>query len=333
MEIDYSAMTLEEFVKLENVVDFNTTYDAEFREYISDKPYIKVGAIISGGIVIAYAPLERIPEIFQELQRFYTSQYPFIVGLMDRISMNEAGIIGIHNTPNIDLRGRGVLLGFVDTGIDYTSPAFCYEDNTSKIAYIWDQGATGRIPPNSYFGAEYTKEDINAALASPNPREVVPHQDTSGHGTFLASVAGGLEVGDNVGAAPDSEIIMVKLRRAHPFYIDTLAINPKAQDAYESTDVMLGVEYIIEKAASMGRPVSVCLGLGTNAGGHDGSSLFEKYFYSLVEKTGVALSFAVGNESNSKHHTSGIISKEGEVADIQLRCDNGVTSFSITIVV
>lgn len=331
-DADYASMTLEEFVRLPNVVDFNTNYDAEFREFISDKPYIKVGTILTGGIVIAYAPEERIQGILRGLRRFYTNKYPFILGLMDRLSLSDAGIINIQNTPNLDLKGRGVLIGFVDTGIDYTNNAFRYEDGSSKIAYIWDQTAIGKPPQESYFGHEYSNEELNEALKTQNPHEHVPHVDTVGHGTFLASVAAGREIGEYVGAAPDSEIIMVKLRRAHPFYIDLLAINPNAQDAYESTDVMLGVRYILQKAQKLQRPVVICLGLGTNAGSHDGSSLFEKYFYSIVEETGVVLNFAVGNEANSKHHTNGSIAKEGDTQDVQFRCDNNVTSLSITIV-
>ena len=333
MDVDYSKMTLEEFVALENVVDFNTTYDAEFREYISDKPYIKVGAVLAGDIVIAYTTVEHIREIFRGLRRFYTNKYPFVLGLMDKASLSEAGIINIQNTPNMDLKGRGVLVGIIDTGIDYLNKSFKYEDNTTKIAYIWDQTKAGKPPSNSFFGTEYSAADINTALASKEPLNQLPHVDTIGHGTFLASVAAGREVGENVGAAPDSELIVVKLRKAHPFYIDMLAINKKTNEAYESTDVMLGVRYILEKAASLQRPVAICLGLGTNAGSHDGSSLFEKYFYSIVQGTGVAIILPVGNEATSKHHTSGIMPKEGDTVDIQLRCDNNVTSFSINIVV
>ena len=45
------------------------------------------------------------------------------------------------------------------------------------------------------YGTEYTKEQIECeALQAENPLEIVPSQDTSGHGTFLAGMIAGNEV-------------------------------------------------------------------------------------------------------------------------------------------
>ena len=37
-----------------------------------------------------------------------------------------------------DLDGEGILVGFIDTGIDYTHPAFINDDGTTRIKYIYD---------------------------------------------------------------------------------------------------------------------------------------------------------------------------------------------------
>ena len=70
---------------------------------------------------------------------------------------------------------------------------------------------------------------------------------------------------------------------------------------------MLGIEYIIRKARELGRPAAICLGLGTNFGGHDGFSVFEQYLDRVSISPGFALSVAGGNEVNAKHHYSGTI--------------------------
>ena len=85
---------------------------------------------------------------------------------------------------------------------------------------IWDQSVTeGETPEGILYGAEYTKEMIDRALTAENPYEVVPSRDENGHGTFLAGVACGGEdaAADFIGAAPQAQIAVVKLKEAKPY--------------------------------------------------------------------------------------------------------------------
>lgn len=109
------------------------------------------------------------------------------------------------------------MIGFLDTGIDYTHPVFCNLDGTTRIAGIWDQTIQGGDPPEGFlYGTEYTEERINAALHSESPQELISSEDTDGHGTFVASVAAGSaeSSGQFLGAAPEAVIAMVKLKPA-----------------------------------------------------------------------------------------------------------------------
>jgi len=83
----------------------------------------------------------------------------------------EIGAKFFQTTPYIPLTGRGVLIGVIDTGIDYLHPDFIYEDNTSKVRFIWDQeqDIQGKNPERFPFGTEYNNEEINAAIANNNP--------------------------------------------------------------------------------------------------------------------------------------------------------------------
>ncbi|MDD4774061.1 MAG: S8 family peptidase, partial [Eubacteriales bacterium] len=196
---------------------------------------------------------------------------------------------------------------------------FRYEDGRSKIRYIFDQ-SIDTVPPEGFFvGTEYTNEQINTALGAENPYDIVPHRDLSGHGTFLASIAAGREIGDYIGAAPDAELIVVKLKRARPYYLQRYAVPENQENAFESNAVMVGVEYILMKATELARPVVICIGLGTNFGSHDGFSAFEEYLSSVSNLRGVCLCTAAGNESQARHHMQGTIPAQNETANIDLR--------------
>ena len=313
-------------------MDFNTTDDKEFRQYVEGRPYIKLGATVQGGYIIAYTVADRFEQIFKELGRSFSNIYPHIYGLMDRSSLDAAGIINVHRTPNMDLRGRGVLLGFIDTGIDFANESFRYEDGTTKIAAIWDQTIPGKPPADQYMGTEYTRADINEALKAEDPLELVPHRDTVGHGTFLASVAGGRGQDEYIGAAPDSDIIMVKVRKAREYFINFMGYSRKNDEIFSSSDVLLGIKYILDKAAQLGRPVAVCLGMGSNGGGHDGATILEQYLYAISSESGVAVCVPVGNEANARHHTRGTVAKEGTTAEFQINCGENTAAFMLNVI-
>ena len=114
--------------------------------------------------------------------------------------------------------GQGILIGVVDSGIDYAHPAFRNEDGTTRIAALWDQTIPGSPPEGYASGTEFTREEINTALTEPEEREryrVVPSRDMSGHGTAVAGIAAGNGAGSAGqryrGAAPEAELIVVKM--------------------------------------------------------------------------------------------------------------------------
>jgi subtilisin family serine protease len=222
-------------------------------------------------------------------------------------------------------------VGIVDTGIDYTLDTFRYEDGTSKIISIYDQTAEGEPPPGYYMGVEYTNEQINAALASDNPLEIVPVSDPSGHGTFLASIAAGREDNGFVGAAPDAELIVVKLRKARPYYLDLFSVPAEQENAFESNAIILGIDYILNRAFALGKPVAICIGLGSNFGTHTSFSIFEEYLTDISNLAGVCLCIAAGNESQARHHTMGQVSAQAETYDIDIKAGENAGDILVSI--
>lgn len=157
-----------------------------------------------------------------------------------------------------DLYGNGVLIGIVDSGIDYSLPDFRYPDDTTRILALWDQSIPGNPPQGYAIGTEYTREEINAALTAESREErerLVPSRDVSGHGTAVAGIAAGS--GENRGVAPGSELIIVKMGV------------PQADGFPRTTELMQGVDYIVKKALEYRMPVAINLSFGNTYGSHE----------------------------------------------------------------
>ncbi len=323
---------LAQFIDSPDTMDFIARQSEYLAEFFRNNPEVILTQTLMGRYVIGYVSRDRSLEVLKNLGSSISGTAALVYGLLDMESLEAAGIYQVQRQPYLDLKGGGTLIGFVDTGIDYTKDVFIYEDGSSKIQYIYDQTERGNTPEGFYLGTEYNNEQINEALKAKNPYEIVPQKDTVGHGTFLASVAAGREVeSGSIGAAPDSEVIAVKLRKARPFYLEQFLVPPEQENAYESTDIMIGIEYILKKARELDRPVVICIGVGTNLGSHDGFSIFEEYLSKISALRGVCVCTAGGNESQMKHHLENTLTVSGEEQNIDIRVGENAGSFLISI--
>lgn len=331
MEIDENALPLDEFIKLPTTVDFNVINTDRFKLFVKDRPYIRLGTQLANEVVVAYINKEYINKVFEELGYDFLDFFPKILSPLDSKSNEVSGITQILNQPALNLSGRNVIIGFVDTGIDYTKNAFKFEDGTTKILGIWDQTIDGDRPETIHYGSVYTSDKINEALKSDNPFSIVPTIDEDGHGTFLASVAASNEKNEYIGAAPKAYIVSVKLRRANQFYIDLYLLDHDNPNLYQSTDYLLGMKYIFDLSEELNLPIVMCIGMGSNQSGHDGNTFLEDYISFASQRAGYAVVAAAGNESNARHHTQGRIPKTGSTDTVSLKNGRGGTSFSMFI--
>lgn len=248
---------------------------------------------------------KQVPKVSSEvIGQHGFSAIPNVYGLMSEQDLEASGVLRIRRQPYLDLYGQGILLGFVDTGIDYTHEAFINADNTSRIVTIWDQTdqqgmGTGRFP----YGEIYNREIINQALENDNPLDIVPVQDQEGHGTFLAGVAAGNENRSQQfsGVAPLSDIVVVKCKQAKQSYRDYYGI-PSDVPAYQEDDIMAGIAYLLDVANRERKPLIVCVGLGTNMGNHVGFTSLSSYMNRYAAYWGVGMFACIGNEGNARHH-------------------------------
>ncbi len=256
------------------------------------------------------------------ISRYSYTSIPKCFALMDSTSLEVSGILSLQNQPTLSLKGQGVFIGIIDTGIDYTQKVFLDESGNSRIFAIWDQTAIpqGRRngesqnndaysyqPPEGFqYGVEYSQEQLNAALRSENPGSVVSETDENGHGTFLASVAAGSSDVENdfIGAAPLSELIVVKLKEAKQNLRDFFYLS-ETEPLYQENDIMAGIAYLQQVADRENRPLVILLGVGSNQGSHAGTDPLSVYLDSIGVQQRRAAVIAAGNQAAAQHHFFG----------------------------
>lgn len=256
---------------------------------------------------------------------------PKLFGLLDTSSMEASGIIALQNQPILQLTGSNVLIGFIDTGIDYRNPVFLGKDGKTRIVAIWDQeDQTGKAPEGFFYGTEYLEDAINEAIVSEQGELIVPSLDENGHGTFLAGIAAGkmTEDGSFTGAAVDAKIAMVKLKPAKQYLRDFFFIKEGAV-AYQENDIMLGLSYLRNLAKRLQMPLVVCMGIGSNQGGHTGATPLSRIMEYMGTDIGTILVAAAGNETGRSHHYLGMFSQNQEMEPVEVRVGENERGFSL----
>lgn len=222
----------------------------------------------------------------------------------------RASCISLVQVPPLELTGRGVLIAVIDSGIDYRHEEFLYPDGTSRILYVWDQTAGGTPPEGYTIGREFTREDLNRSLAEGGEAITI---DRSGHGTAVAAIAAG-----NSGVAYDSELIVVSLGQ------------PREDSFPRTTELMQAVNYVIEKAVELRRPIAVNLSFGNTYGSHAGNSLVETYLDDMSNFGRSVFVIGTGNEGNAAGHTEEIL-QMGSDTEVPFLIQTYETSLNVQI--
>ena len=220
------------------------------------------------------------------------------------------------------LRGRGVLVAVIDSGIAWRNRDFRNTDGTTRILYLWDQTLqAGQVweriserellpedrretyapPPGFVTGVEFSRAQINEALAASSESDgtlLVPSVDTSGHGTAVTGIAAGNGAGSDgiyAGVAPESELLIVKLGTPGP-------------NAFpRTTELMRALTYVVRKSLELQRPLAVNLSFGNTYGAHNGTSLLERFIDNVSEIGRSVICVGSGNEGASGGHTGGSV--------------------------
>jgi len=328
----------------------NDTYDFIVASDETNTPLIAPVCVqrINGQYEVWYYDGSSVPPL--SVGDYSYASIPKCFTLMDSTSLDVSGILAIQNQPTLSLKGQGVFVGIIDTGIDYTNDLFIDGAGNSRIYSIWDQGAlpdlqrqvestTGnentnltRSPEGFIYGVEYTNEQINRALQSVNPLEIVPEQDTNGHGTFVASLAAGREDMNNdfIGAAPFSELIVVKLKEAKQNLREFFYLSEQ-EPIYQENDIMAAVAYLHAVAMRENRPIAIYIGLGSNQGSRTGMDPLSFYLNTIGIQRGRAIVVPAGNEAIARHHFYGIASSTLAPVAVEVNVEENVDGFCMEL--
>lgn len=321
----------------EEIADFIVRYSPRAVDSLYELARTRCVNLVSQEYAIVHAPLSGVlPLSFT--QHTY-SAIPKLYGLQDTTALEAAGILPVFSQPNLMSTGQGILIGMIDTGIDYTNPLFQNPDGTSRILRLWDQTIESENTPEAvagfqpFYGTVYSQEDLNRALTSEQPLELVPSTDTSGHGTFLAGVAAGRQIQSPTtfsGAAPDAALAVVRLKPAKQYLREFFAVPPDA-DAYQENDIMAAVAFLLGIAGQYQMPLVLCLGVGTSQGSHSGISPLAMQLQALSATRGFACVTGAGNETGFRHHYFGNLSPDQEYEDVELRVADSTSGFSMEL--
>ena len=249
----------------------------------------------------AYSDRERI-EFIEKPKRLY----------FETFQGREASCIMPVQEGKNGLTGKGVLVGIVDAGVNFFHLDFRNEDGSSRILYLWDQSIPGNPPKGYTKGTEYTKEEIDKALAlgETEGRRLVPSRDVSGHGTAVLGIAAGngtVSEGVNRGVAYESDLLVVKMGNA-------------GENSFpRTTELMEGIDYLIRQAVRMGRPIAINISFGNNYGSHQGDSLLETYISNVANVGRSVICVGSGNNGNDRIHTAGRLQQgQSEIVEMSI---------------
>ena len=287
--------------------------------------------VINSNFAVIHKPLPADGQLNPD--EYGYNMIPCVIGLMDTTSMEQSGILPVHYSPGSGYRGNGVMVSIIDTGIDYTHPAFRFSNGSSRILSLWDQTIqSDNVPEGFPYGTLYTSEDINRALMSETPLDIVPVRDDSGHGTFMAGIIAGSEDRDNdfIGAAPEASVIGVKLKPAKDYLRDYYVLK-EGSVAFQETDIFMAVQFSLNQAVKYEMPLVICLGIGNSLDSHEGTSSLSQYLNVVNNLTGVCVTVAAGNELGRAHHYSGFIPGRDDSQNVELRVGENERGFQMEI--
>ena len=249
----------------------------------------------------AYSAREQI-EFIEKPKRLY----------FETFEGREASCILPVQAGSNGLTGKGILIGVVDAGVNFFHPDFRNEDGSSRILYLWDQSIPGNPPKGYTKGTEYTKEEIDKALAlgETEGRRLIPSRDVSGHGTAVLGIAAGngtVSEGVNRGVAYESDLLVVKMGNA-------------GENSFpRTTELMEGIDYLIRQAVRMGRPIAINISFGNNYGSHQGDSLLETYISNVANVGRSVICVGSGNNGNDRIHTAGRLQQgQSEIVEMSV---------------
>ena len=240
-------------------------------------------------------------------------------------------------------KAKGVLIGIIDVGgFDFSHSDFLDKAGKTRFHSIWDQGGDQRPPPNGFaYGSLITKSHMDAAIAAAKKPGGLPahflesqtQQQQGSHGTHVASIAAG-----NKGVCPHATIAAVLIDVPQP----NDERERRRSTFSDSSRIVHAIEHLVNIAEEKDLSLAINISLGTNGGGHDGSSGPCRWIDSLLATPGRAICVAAGNAGQEaaerdddlgwvmgRIHSGGLVPSKGLEIDLDWTViGNGIADVS-----
>lgn len=319
----------------ENNIGFVVEYRGDFENEI-DKVDYACGAVIDDNLAVISVQDQKLNLLRQEVPSIVFVEIPSLYILQDITPSDIENIAVVKHNPYLNLNGRGILIGVIDTGIDYLNQEFIREDDTTRIVRLWDQSVQNKGDNDLYIGTEYKEDDINKAIASykagGNPYDIVPSRDDIGHGTQMSSIIGARGYNKEIeGVASDCDFCIVKLLES-PFLKKINKENGlNSIPIYNNTEVLAAIAYLKRLGEESQRPLVIYLGVGGQEGSHDGYNITSRYLTYTASKPGVIVVAGTGNLGDYEGHALGFVKNVNDVYSSELQLTKGMKRFVLYI--
>ena len=262
---------------------------------------VTIQSVLSDHLVTAAVPMSAIGGVADLAGVEYIQ-----AGSEARLLMDEArkdcNVDACH-TATADMgayTGKGVVLGIVDNGFQYSHVDFMNSDGTAtRIKRIWDQNVTGKAPENFDYGTEYTDYDEMKAAKY--------DMTSTYHASHVTGIAAGADKTTGYyGVAPDADLVLVSFKNA-------------------TTNIVDGIKYVFDYAESVGKPCVVNISLGQHLGPHDGTSVTDQAFAEMTGPGRIIVG-AAGNEGLENLHASKTLTESDQTMKVMLGYDSSSSS-------
>jgi len=315
------------FIDQDDVEEYLIEYRGNILEQMKNIDYACVFRVTSKLALLAVKG-DRLEELRKNVPAIIFVNFRNMYVLEGTSVEDVSNINPIKINKYLNLTGRGVIIGIVDTGIDYTNREFLREDNTSRIEVIWDQTInlpnSNQNPDEVFTGTIFDNTKINEAikakLSGNDPYAIVPSKDEIGHGTQMASIAGARGYDEEVeGVANDCTFAIVKLKESKKFKKQLEDENIRNIPVYYLSSIIAGIEYLKNYALKVKKPMIILNSIGTSEHSHDSSDIFSRYLNRIASYRGLVFVAGCGNEGLAEGHASGYITGIGDVKEVELQ--------------
>ncbi len=262
---------------------------------------VTIQSVLSDRLVTAAVPMSAIGGVADLAGVEYIQ-----AGSEARLLMDEArkdcNVDACH-TATADMgayTGKGVVVGIVDNGFQYSHVDFMTSDGKStRVKRVWDQNTTGKAPKNYDYGTEYTElDEMKAAKYD---------MTSTFHASHVTGIAAGADKASGYyGVAPDADLVLVSFKNA-------------------TTNIVDGIKYVFDYAESVGKPCVVNISLGQHLGPHDGTSATDQAFAEMTGPGRIIVG-ACGNEGSENLHATKTFTESDKTMKVMLGYGSSTSS-------